>query len=214
MNKLIKILALLAFTVTASAQVPYFGTSNGKGKTYTYFSTKFHPGENNQQMYMTAQYGVMDKLDIATDATVGSGWAYQGFGIRFNIVDYKYFTLGGQAMTSFDLCNNYKFDYEALSLYLNGKIWKGLSWDDNLWYTVYDKSSNTVDNWFYLIYDTKYMSPAVGWISNWTKDKVTSDLALGVYFPIGKHVYGYVWGSGLLGEVYDQRVVLGFDYKF
>lgn len=213
MKKFILTIIAALFVAVSFAQIPYYAGSQGKGKTYTYFSTKVHPGENNQQMYITVQHGLLDKLDIVTDATVGTGWAYQGFGTRFNVVNTKYFGLGGQAMADFNLNDNYKFGYACFSAYMNGNIYKGLHWVSNTWYTVYEGADNQVDQWTYLGYTIGKFTPMIGAITDCSHDFKT-DLAVGVYANLYKGGYVYLWGSGLTKNVYDPRIVIGFDYKF
>jgi hypothetical protein len=213
MKKFIMTFMVAMFAIISMAQVPYYAGSQGKNKTYTYFSTKVHPGHNNQQMYITMQHGLTDYLDIVTDATIGTGWEYQGFGLRFNALNTKYFGLGGQVMADFNLGDNYKYDYTCASLYMNGTIAGGLHWVSNTWYTIYDKADNTVDQWTYLGYTIGKWTPMVGAITNCTDDFKT-DLALGVYVNAYKNGYVYLWGSGLTNNVYNPRVVVGFDYKF
>jgi hypothetical protein len=209
------ILSLLALvSLTMAAQVPYYAASQGKNKTYTYFSTKFHPGHNNQQMYIVVDHGLNDHFDIVTDATIGTGWEYQGFGFRFNGISSKYFSLGGQLMADFNLGNNYKYEYTCASLYLNGTIAGPLHWVSNTWYTIYKGSTkNTVDQWTYLGYTIGKFTPMVGAITSITNDCKT-DPTVGVYANLYKNGYVYLWASGLAKENYDRRIVIGFDYKF
>lgn len=210
-NLIISILML--FTVTSvMAQIPYYAGTQSKGKTYTYFSTKFHPGENNQQSYITAQYGILDKIDLVTDLTVGTGYNYQGFGIRFNAFSSKYFNVGGQLMADFNMNNSYKFDYNCNSLYLNGNIWNGLHWVSNTWWTIYDNSRNTLEQWSYLGWTVKRFTPMIG-IDTYLRDCKGCDLMAGVYYSIGKMNF-YAWSSNITKNYGDVRIVLGFDYKF
>lgn len=213
MKRYFTIIMLAVLTITATAQIPYYAGSQGKDKTYTYFSTKFHPGENNQQLYITVQHGITNHIDLVTDATIGSGWGYQGFGLRFNAFKSKYFSLGGQLMESFDLNDSYKPDYTCASLYLDGAIAGGLHWVSNTWYTIYHHSKDQVDQWTYLGYTVGKFTPMVGAITN-CSDDFKSDLAVGCYANIYKNGYIYIWGSGLTDNVYSPRIVLGFDYKF
>lgn len=212
MKRIFSILVTLLLVVAANAQVPYYAGSQGKGNTYTYFSTKFHPTKNNQQMYITVQHGLTDWLDIATDATVGTGWSYQGFGVRFNAVNKEYFALGGQVMQNFDLNDGYKPAYTSAGLYMNGKIVSGLHWASNTWYTTY-YDTDQIDQWTYLGYTIGKFTPMVGAITDCTNNFKT-DLAVGVYANLYKGGYVYLWGSGLTNRVYNPRVVIGFDYKF
>lgn len=198
---------------TVHAQIPYFGSTQGKGNTYTYFSTKFHPGHNNQQMYITAQYGVIDNIDIVTDATIGTGWAYQGFGGRWNALRSKYISIGGQEMVNFDLNNKYKFGYLCNSLYLDGSIIDNFGWCSNTWYTIYRDAPNQVDQWTYVYYSLKRFTPMVGAITDCT-NHFSTDLAVGVYTYITDQSIIYVWGSNLTTHNGDPRIVIGIDYKF
>lgn len=212
MKRLILVTIAILATIVASAQIPYYSGSQGKNKTYTYFSTKFHPGENNQQMYITAQYGLLNKLDLVTDATIGTGWAYQGFGTRFNILNTKYIGIGGQIMVDFDLNNSYKFNYNCNSLYLNGNIWNGLHWVSNTWYTIYDGTDNVLEQWTYLGWTVGKLTPMIG-LDNYLTKPHGSDLLAGVYYSINKMNF-YLWGSNLTKNFGDRRIVIGFDYKF
>jgi len=214
MKKFIVTLVVTMIAAISMAQVPYYAGSQGKGKTYTYFSTKVHPGHNNQQMYITVQHGLTDHFDIVTDATVGTGWEYQGFGVRFNALNTKYLGIGGQVMADFNLGDNYKYDYTCASLYLSGAIVSGLHWVSNTWYTINKgHTKNQVDQWTYLGYTVGKFTPMVGAITDCSHDWKT-DLAVGIYANLYKNGYVYLWGSGLTNNVYNPRVVVGFDYKF
>lgn len=214
MKKFIIFILLALVSLTMVAQVPYYAGTMGKGKTYTYFSTKFHPGHNNQQMYIVVDHGLNDHFDIVTDATIGTGWSYQGFGARFNAVNSKYFSLGGQVMADFDLNDNYKFGYACGSLYMNGAIARKLHWVSNTWYTIYEgNTKNQVDQWTYLGYTIGKFTPMIGAITSITNDFKT-DPAVGMYWNAYKNGYIYLWGSGLAKKNYDPRIVIGFDYKF
>lgn len=203
---------LLLISTVLSAQIPYYSSSQGKGETYTYFSTKFHPSHNNQQMYISAQHGILNWLDLATDVSVGNNYAYQGFGARFNLFKSKYLGIGGQNMVAFDLKDSYKFNYNATSLYLNGNIYKGLHWVSNTWLTIYDGADNTLEQWTYLGYTYKRITPMIG-IDNYIKDARGSDLLAGIYYSVNKLNF-YLWGSNLTKNFGDRRIVVGFDYKF
>lgn len=204
---------MMLITLTATAQIPYFGSTQGKKNTYTYFSTKLHPGHNDQQLYITAQFGILDKIDIVTDATVGTGWAYQGFGGRWNAFKSKYISIGGQEMVNFDLNNNYRFGYLCNSLYLDGSITENLGWCSNTWYTIYDGSPNQVDQWTYAYYALKGFTPMIGAITDCTH-KFKTDLAVGIYTPITDQSLLYIWGSNLTSHNGNPRIVVGIDYKF
>lgn len=214
MKKVILLILIVITAITVDAQIPYYSGSQGKGNTYTYFSTKFHPGHNNQSIYITASHGVLDKLDIVTDATVGTDFAYQGFGIRFNAIDTEYFGLGGQVMIDFDLNDSYKIGYNANSIYMNGKIHKGLHWVLNEWHTWYPGGTHTVENWTYLGWTIKKVTPMIGLDNYWTDLDKGVDLMVGAYWNAFKRVNLYLWGSNLTSNLGDPRVVLGIDYKF
>jgi hypothetical protein len=200
MKKIIISLVLAFVAIAASAQIPYYGASQGKGKTYTYFSTKFHPGHNNQMMYVTASHGITNYLDLVTDVTLGTGWTYQGFGARFNAVKSKYFSVGGQVTENFNINDNYKPGYTCASLFMDGGIYKGLHWVSNTWYTINHDADNQVDQWTYLGYTIGKFTPMVGAITDCTHDFKT-DLAVGVYANLYKGGYVYLWGSGLTNNV-------------
>lgn len=212
MKKVIFLILSIFMTVQVSAQIPYYSGSQGKGKTYTYFSTKFHPGENNQQVYITAQHGVLDKLDLVTDLSVGTGYAYQGFGLRFNAINTKYFGIGGQVMSQFDLNNSYKYNYLASSIYMNGKIWQGLHWVSNTWFTAYRHGRDTWEQWTYLGWTVNKFTPMVG-LDTYLRDCHGVDLMVGCYFT-HKNTNWYLWSSNLTKNYGDVRIVIGFDYKF
>lgn len=212
MKKLILIIIAAILTVAAKSQIPYYGNTQGKGETYTYFSTKFHPGVNNQQMYITAQHGVLNKLDLVTDATIGTNWAYQGWGIRFNVFKSNKLSIGGQLMADFDINNSYKFNYNCNSLYLHWYLNKSLHFVSNTWWTIYDESDNTVEQWTYIGYHIGKFTPMIG-IDNYFTKSHGSDLMAGIYYSVGK-VNVYAWSSNLTKNFGDTRVVLGFDYKF
>jgi len=214
MKKYIVLIFMAVISLTVTAQVPYYAGSQGKGKLYTYFSTKFHPGYNNQQVYITAQYGLNDHFDLATESYTGTRWGDQGFGFRFNGFKSKYLSMGGQVMVDFNINNNFKYDWTCASLYLNGNIYKGLHWVSNTWYTVNrGHTDNAVDQWTYLGLTVGKFTPMVGTITSCSDDWKT-DLAVGCYANLYKNGYVYLWGSGLTNNVYNPKVVIGFDYKF
>lgn len=208
---ILSILAILLFTAV-KAQIPYYSGSQSKGKLYTYFSTKFHPGHNDQSVYITAQYGLLNKLDFVTDLSASSSSTYQGFGFRFNLLSKKYLGIGGQTMLAFNIMDRYAFSYNANSIYLNGSIYKGLHWVNNLWWTVNRGSKNTLENWLYLGWTIKRFTPMVG-LDNYITDSHGSDLMAGVYYTV-KNLNLYLWSSNLTKNFGNCRVVLGIDYKF
>lgn len=211
--KKILFLIISLITITAvQAQIPYYSGSQGKGKTYTYFSTKFHPGTDNQQVYITAQHGILDKLDLVTDLSVGSGYSYQGFGLRFNAFNSKYFGIGGQVMSQFNLQDNYKYNYLGSSIYMNGNIWSGLHWVSNTWFTAYRHGRDTWEQWIYLGWTVRKFTPMIG-LDTYLRDCKGSDLMAGCYYTVGK-MNLYAWCSNITKNYGDVRVVLGFDYKF
>ena len=212
MKKLIITLMTMIVTIGLSAQIPYYHSSQGKGKTYTYFSTKFHPGTDNQQVYITAQHGILDKLDLVTDLSVGSGYSYQGFGLRFNAFDSKYFGIGGQVMSQFNLQDNYKYNYLGSSIYMNGNIWSGLHWVSNTWFTAYRHGRDTWEQWTYLGWTVRKFTPMIG-LDTYLRGCKGSDLMAGCYYTVGK-MNLYAWCSNITKNYGDVRVVVGFDYKF
>lgn len=212
-NRLTLVVLLLMISTVVTAQIPYFGGSQGKGKTYTYLSYKKVLDSNNQQTYIAVQHGLLNKLDLAVDYASGTGYSYAGFGFRGNLVSTKHFTLGGQSMASLDLNNKFKFSYLSNGLYIDGNIVDNLGYCSNTWFTVTKGAKPDWTQWSYLYYSLNRVTPMVGLLSNLLSGK--SDLAVGVYGKIANNSYLYIWTANLLHNLDNNtKLVVGIDYKF
>lgn len=184
----ILVVLLLLVTIKSNAQIPYFGSSIEKGHAYAYFSVNKYKDTNSLNNYNAFQYGITNKFTVGTDIYN----KYIGYTVRLNVFNWKYFTLGAQTTSSFDLDNNHKFSYQSTGIFINGG--DKLGYAINYWITDLDK----IEQWYYLRYTYKFISIYPGIILN---DKI--NCAIGLSFNINK-VNIYSWLS--------DRVTLGIDF--
>ena len=208
------------------AQIPYFAGTVGDGKLYGYTSVKVRPGINHQETYTTFQYGLGSHfaagLDLYTlgaqppqPATSPTSSAYWGTLIRYGLTVSKWFNIGAEATSSFNLNDNFKFSYLTSALYLNGAITANqrLFWCSNTWWGVNKGSSNTFRNYEYLGYTIplrhgQALTPMAGAIHSWKFDEDT-DVAAGFYYTL-KNWNFYLWGNDFLKS--HPRLVVGIDF--
>lgn len=208
----IKVLFLLLCIATLSfAQIPYFGTTTGKGSLYTYLQLKAFPGNNNQSSYTSVNYGLGNNFDIA--GNYNSADNTNSWGLKYSFFNKDWMHVGLQSMVGFDLKKNYHFNNATTGLYLNGYVAPNISYILNTWYTQYEKSS-WWEQWYYLGYDIGKVTILAGGVTE-LSNECKSDLALGMWTPINKHGSNiYLWLGNLLQDHSDLKVTIGFDYKF
>lgn len=210
------ILLFVSFIGNAvSAQVPYFASSPQNNKLYGYTSVKFRPGINKTETYNTFQYGVTDYVTGGIDYYTSPGSAYMGFMFRTGYKVNQWFGIGCTATPSFNLNDNFKFDYFTGGLFMNGSITRNgnLFWCSNTWFGVNRDSEDTISQWTYLGYTIptvggQSVTPMVGAIHSWKFDQ-DADLAVGAYYTIGKWNI-YLWGNDFFKD--NPRVVVGIDF--
>lgn len=216
MKKLFIVVVLSFLAMTTYAQIPYFAGTAGDGNIYAYTSLKFRPSVNAQESYTTFQYGITDYAAVGTDIYSYNNSVYWGFlargGYKFN----KWYGIGLQATPSFDMGNNFEFNYLTLGLYQNGAITSdgNLFWVSNTWAGINRYAENTWNQWWYLGYyvdfkDKGGIAPMVGILHDWKfENKV--DVAAGFYYTY-KDWNFYVWGNNFFEE--NPRIVIGVDFK-
>lgn len=205
MKNLIILLAVLLSVISAKAQVPYFGTSEGKGKLETYFQWKGTPGENDSYFYASAQYGLTDKFDIGFNHN-GSG-DVTAIGVKYSPIQSKHLNLGIQPLVDFKVKDSYKYSDYYIGLYLNGTIANNWNYVSNTWYTN-SKGSQDWDQWTYIYYNW-IITPVIGCTTH-ISDNCKTDLAGGFWTTTGKITW-YVWGSKLINK---PKLTFGLGYKF
>ena len=213
------LLALLAFCgcLMASAQVPYYGPTVGEHHLFGYHSLKIRPGVNNQRTYTTLQYGINNWFSIGTDLTTGPGEKYIGYYARVGKKVSQWFSAGVQMTPSFDLDNSHKFGYLNTGFFLNGDITSDgkFFWTSNTWYTIYDGSDNTIEQWWYLAGKFKLgkngsIWPHIGLVHSWEFNQ-EADLAAG-FFYVYKQYSLYLWGNDFFKD--HPRLTLAVDFTF
>lgn len=216
MKKLFTALALAFLALTSYAQIPYFAGTAGDGNIYGYTSLKFRPSVNAQESYTTFQYGITDYAAVGTDIYSYNNSVYWGFlargGYKFN----KWYGIGLQATPSFDMGNNFEFNYLTLGLYQNGAITSdgNLFWVSNTWAGINMNAENTWNQWWYLGYyidlkDAGGITPMFGCLHDWKFQK-QADFAAGFYYTYMSWNF-YVWGNDFFKET--PRIVIGIDFK-
>lgn len=216
MKRLVVIFAIVLLgTVKAMSQIPYYAGTVGNGKLYGYSSLKFRPGQNNQETYTTFQYGLGDHFAAGIDLYTGPNSAYWGSLVRYGWNICKWFNVGAEVISSFDLNNSFKFSHLTSALYLNGALSSdgNLIWCTNTWWGVYKGADNTFSNYEYIGYTIHFKSgrsitPMVGTIHSWKFDK-DIDLAGGFYFSLRDWNF-YVWGNDFLQS--HPRFIVGIDF--
>lgn len=216
MKKLCLVVVFACLTLTTYAQIPYFAGTVGDGYIYGYTSLKFRPSVNAQESYTTFQYGITDYGAVGTDIYSYNNSVYWGFlargGYRFN----KWYGIGLQVTPSFDMGNNFKFDYLTFGLYQNGDITNNgnLFWVSNTWAGINRNTENTWNQWWYLGYyiDLKEkgsITPMVGCLHDW-KFVNEADFAVGLYYTYKSWNF-YIWGNDFFKD--KPRIVFGIDFK-
>ena len=199
----------------ATAQIPYFAGTVGSGKLYGYTSVKARPGVNHQETYTTFQYGLGDHFATGVDLYTGLNCAYWGGLLRYGLDISKWYNVGAEVISSFDLNDSFKFSYLTSALYMNGAITGDgkLFWCTNTWYVVNRGADNTYSNYEYLGYTIPFknkhaITPMVGAIHSWKFDQDV-DLAAGFYYTI--HQWNlYLWANDLLKS--HPRIIVGIDF--
>ena len=211
------IVVILAFWALASyAQIPYFAGTAGDGNIYGYTSLKFRPSINAQESYTTFQYGITDYAAVGTDIYSYNNSVYWGFlargGYKFN----KWYGIGLQVTPSFDMGNNFEFNYLTLGLYQNGAITfdGNLFWVSNTWAGINHNAENTWNQWWYLGYyvdfkDKGGITPMLGVLHDW-KFENKADVAAGFYYTYEDWNF-YMWGNNFFED--NPRIVIGVDFK-
>lgn len=202
----------LIFPFMADGQIPYFGGTVGNKKFYTYISTKFHPGKNNQIVYGNMEYGLLKNLDILAEFYLATDYGTQGFGLKCNAFESKHVSLGIQSMADFDIKDGYKFAFLSNGLYLSGNICGNLGYVSNSWYTEYRGKSRAFSQWTYLYYLVGKLTPMAGFLNSWSDPKQNC-LAIGFIYTL-KNSNIYLWAGNLADSSLDTGIVVGFDVKF
>ena len=221
MKRLIAYTVGLLISLKAMAQIPYYAPTVGNGKLYGYSSLKFRPGINSQETYTTFQYGIGDRFATGIDLYTGPVTAAVpkasalGTLVRYGLPLSKWFNVGAEVISSFNLNNSFRFAYLTSALYLNGAISSDgrLFWCTNTWWTVNDGSDNTFSNYEYLGYSIPLknghgITPMVGAIHSWKMDQDV-DVAAGFYYTI-RNWSLYLWGNDFLKS--HPRVIIGIDF--
>ena len=205
----------LAVSYRAFAQIPYYAGTVGDGKLYGYTSLKARPGINNQETYSTFQYGLGDHFATGMDLYTGPGSAYWGALVRFGVKPSKWFNIGAEFISSFNLNDSFKFSYLTSALYLNGAISSDgrLFWCTNTWWVVNDGAADSYSNYEYLAYTFplkkgRSITPMIGAVHSWKFDQ-DIEPAVGFYYSF-KNWNLYVWAHDLLHS--HPRFVIGLDF--
>lgn len=196
------------------AQIPYFAETVNIGKMYAYSSVKARPGINAIESYTSFQYGIADSFAAGTDLYTTSGYAYWGFLLRYGLKVNKWYKVGVQLTPSFDLSNNFKFNYLTSGLYMNGAISadEKLFWCSNTWIGTNKGVEDTINQWTYIGYSIKTtkktsLTPMIGELHSWKFDN-DFDLGFGAYYSV-KGFNFYLWGNDFFKS--HPRLVFGFD---
>lgn len=215
MRKIVALIAGLLLSIHAIAQIPYFAGTVGDGKLYGYTSVKARPGINKQETYTTFQYGLGDHWATGMDLYTGLNCAYWGGLVRYGLNICKWYNIGSEVISSFDLNNSFKFSYLTSALYMNGAISNdgNLFWCTNTWWGVNKGAENTFSNYEYLGYSLHLkhghtITPMIGAIHSWKFDQ-DMDVAAGFYYSV-KNWNLYVWGNDFLKS--HPRFIVGIDF--
>lgn len=216
MKKIVVLLLGWLTSTSALAQIPYFAGTVGDGKLYGYTSVKSRPGINHQETYTTFQYGLGDHWAAGMDLYTGPDCAYWGSLVRYGHTVSKWFNIGAEVTSSFNLNDSYKFSYLTSALYLNGALSSNgrLFWCTNTWWVVNDGADDSYSNYEYLGYtiplkkDGIALTPMVGAIHSWKFDQDV-DVAAGFYLTIGQWNL-YLWGNDFLKS--HPRIIVGIDF--
>lgn len=205
----------LSASLRAFAQIPYFAATVGDGKLYGYTSLKARPGINHQETYTTFQYGLGDHFATGIDLYTGPDCAYWGALVRYGVKPSKWFNVGAEVISSFNLNDSFKFSYLTSGLYLNGAITgdEHLFWCTNTWWVVNDGADDAYFNYEYLGYtiplkDDRSITPMIGAVHSWRLNQ-DPEPAAGLYFTF-KNWNIYLWGHDFLYS--HPRLVVGIDF--
>ena len=215
MKKAVVFAIILLGSIKVLAQIPYYAGTVGDGKLYGYSSVKARPGINQQETYTTFQYGLGDHFATGMDLYTGLNCAYWGALVRYGLNINKWFNIGVEETSSFNLNNSFKFSYLTSALYMNGAISGDgrFFWCTNTWWIVNDGADNTFSNYEYLGYAVPLknghtLTPLVGTIHSWKFDQDV-DIATGFYYTYNNWNL-YVWGNDFLKD--HPRFVVGIDF--
>lgn len=212
---LLTVIIAALFPAKALAQIPYFAGTVGDGKLYGYTSVKARPGINHQETYTTFQYGLGNHFATGIDLYTGPDCTYWGTLVRYGTSMGKWYNVGAEVISSFDLNHNYHFAYLTSALYMNGAITADsrLFWCTNTWWVVNDGAPNTFSNYEYLGYTIPLsnghsITPMAGAVHSWEFNQ-DIEPAAGFYFTL-KNWNFYLWGHDFLNS--HPRFVLGVDF--
>lgn len=215
MRKVVALVTGLLLSIHLVAQIPYFAGTVGHGKLYGYTSVKARPGINQQDTYTAFQYGLDDHWATGTDLYTGLNCAYWGALARYGLNISKWYNVGAEVTSSFNLNNSFKFSYLTSALYMNGAISSDghLFWCTNTWWVVNKGASSTFSNYEYLGYTIplkhkQAITPMIGAIHSWKFDQ-DADVAAGFYYTFSNWNL-YVWGNDYLKS--HPRFIVGIDF--
>ena len=215
MKKIYSIIILSLVACALSAQVPYFGTTVGRGKVFGYSSLKFRPSINAQEVYTTLQFGITDYFSVGTDFYANSNTIDHGLYVRIGKKWSKWFSAGVQSTYQSNLRDNYKFSNVNTGVFLNGNIINNglLFWTSNTWLTFNYNGIHSYKQWWYLgcniMFDeNNTLVPMIGLIHSW-KFNQPADFAIGAYYVYKKYSF-YLWGNDFFTEY--PRLTVAVDF--
>ena len=219
MKKLLNLIIILCLWLSVSlrtfAQIPYFAATVGDGKLYGYTSLKARPGINHQETYTTFQYGLGDHFATGIDLYTGPDCAYWGALVRYGVKPSKWFNVGAEVISSFNLNDSFKFSYLTSALYLNGAVSANgrLFWCTNTWWVVNDGADDAYSNYEYLGYtiplkNDQSLTPMIGAVHSWRLNQ-DPEPAAGLYYTF-KNWNIYLWCHDFLHS--HPRLVIGIDF--
>ena len=135
--------------------------------------------------------------------------------VRYGVKPSKWFNVGAEVISSFNLNDSFKFSYLTSGLYLNGAITgdEHLFWCTNTWWVVNDGADDAYFNYEYLGYtiplkDDRSITPMIGAVHSWQLNQ-DPEPAAGLYFTF-KNWNIYLWGHDFLHS--HPRLVVGIDF--
>lgn len=211
MKKLLLSLLLLVATVTlVEAQIPYFGTTLSKGKTYFYQSVDFNTGPESWRTFTTASHAISDNAMLGFEA-YSNDWDFNwvGLGSKFNLYKHDNFNLGGQGYIYFDSSDDWNLTAVTSAVFINGAIVGNLGYVSNTWLTTGRDGNFTSSQWLHLYYGIGkwYLYGGGTWDMN-TGD-IKPVVGAQYYFIPNMSVYAF---AGDFDK--NTRVQLGFDLTF
>jgi len=217
MRKLFLMLAIVfGITFAAQAQIPYY--AGAPKNNYFYTSGKIRVESNPAfETYTTYQRGIIKGLAVGIDYYTYNKEMYIGYQVRGTFFSSPKFSIGGQVTPSFDVCNKHKFAYLTTGLFLNGNIYEGLHWVDNVWITTMPDGTTTVRNWAYLantftFNENNSLTPMVGFFHDMYGGRINPDLGFGAYWTCGSFGDIYLWTDKTFEK--NPRIILGIDFFF